>query len=123
LNCASNNDLILSGTLNGAYMFLMRTDSNGNDLWYKSFHYGGNTLCTGYTAIQTSDGGFALGGFRYTIGQEETGNPVIVKTDSLGNQQWVKYMGGPLLDRSCLSCKFAHLMAILLWALLMVMKW
>ena len=93
-----NYDLILSGSLNGAYMFLMRTDSNGNNLWYKSFHYGGNTLCTGYTAIQTSDGGFALGGFRYTIGQEETGNPVIVKTDSLGNQQWVKYMGGPLLD-------------------------
>jgi hypothetical protein len=96
----SNYDLILSGTLNGADMFLMRIDSSGNKIWHKSFHYGGNTLCTGYTAIQTSDGGFALGGFRYTIGQEETGNPVIVKTDSVGNQEWVKYMGGPLLDHA-----------------------
>ncbi len=93
-----NSDLILSGSKNGAYMFLMRTDSNGITKWYKNFHYGGNTLCLGYTAIQTSDAGFALGGFQYTIGQEETGNPVIVKTDSLGNQQWVKYMGGPMLD-------------------------
>jgi hypothetical protein len=98
IELCDNHDLILSGSMNGSYMFLMRTDSSGNERWHKSFHYGGNTLCTGFTAIQTSDGGFALGGFQYTIGQEETGNPVIVKTDSLGNQQWVKYMGGPLLD-------------------------
>ena len=86
--------------MNGTHLLLLRTDSTGNELWHKVFHYGGNTLCTGYTAIQTTDGGFAVGGFRYTIGQEETGNPVIVKTDSLGNQQWVKYMGGPLLDHA-----------------------
>ena len=100
IELCNNDDLILSGTMNGAYMFLMRTDSSGNTKWYKNFHFGGNTLCTGYSAIQTTDGGFALGGFRYTIGQEETGNPVIVKTDSVGNQQWVKYMGGPLLDQA-----------------------
>jgi len=98
LNLCYNSDLIFAGSMNGSHMLLLRTDSSGNTSWYKLFHFGGNTLCTGYSAIPTSDNGFALGGFRYTIGQPETGNPVIVKTDSLGNQEWVKYMGGPLLD-------------------------
>ncbi|MBP6872816.1 MAG: hypothetical protein KBC43_12475, partial [Bacteroidales bacterium] len=93
-----NNDLIFGGYMNGSYMLLMRTDSAGNELWHKLFHYGSYTLCTGYSVIQTTDGGFALGGFMYTIGQPETGNPVIIKTDSAGNQEWVQFMGGPLLD-------------------------
>jgi hypothetical protein len=101
----NNYDLILSGSMNGSHMLLWRTDSSGNTLWHKVFHYGSYSLCTGYTAIQTLDNGFALGGFRYTIGQPETGNPVIVKTDSLGNQQWVKYMGGPFLDDAAFLAK------------------
>jgi len=98
MDICSNNDLIFGGYMNGSYMLLMRTDSAGNELWHKLFHYGSYTLCTGYSVIQTTDGGFALGGFMYTIGQPETGNPVIIKTDSAGNQEWVQFMGGPLLD-------------------------
>jgi hypothetical protein len=98
LDICDNKDLIFSGSLNGSYMLLLRTDSSGITKWYKTFHYGNNTLCTGYSVIQTTDGGFALGGFQYTIGHPETGDAVIVKTDSLGNQEWVKYLGGPYLD-------------------------
>jgi hypothetical protein len=98
MDICSNSDLIFSGSLNGSQMLLLRTDSSGNMLWHKLFHYGSFTLCNGYSVIQTSDNGFALGGFMYTIGQNETGNPVIVKTDSAGNQKWVKFMGGSLLD-------------------------
>ena len=43
-----------------------------------------------------------LGGFMYTIGQPETGNAVIVKTDSSGNQEWVKFLGGPYLDNKAM---------------------
>lgn len=67
-------------------------------LWYKTFHYGTNTLCTGYSVIQISDGGFALGGYQQTITHPATGDPIIIKTDSLGNQEWIRYFGGPYLD-------------------------
>jgi len=102
LDICENKDLIFSGSLNGSYMLLLRTDSSGNTRWYKTYHYGTNTLCTGYSVIQTMDGGFALGGFKYTIGHPETGDAVIVKTDSLGNQEWVKYLGGPYLDNTAI---------------------
>ncbi len=97
-----NGDLIFGGSMNGSHMLLWRTDSSGITRWYKLFHYGSNTLCTGYSVIQTSDNGFALGGFMYTIGQPETGNSVIVKTDSSGNQEWVKFLGGPYLDNTAM---------------------
>jgi hypothetical protein len=98
----SNQDLIFAGSMNGSHLLLLRTDSSGNTLWSKLFHYGSYSLCTGYSVIQTSDGGFALGGFQYTIGQPETGDPMIVKTDSLGNQQWVKYLGGNYEDNKAM---------------------
>jgi hypothetical protein len=98
----SNSDLIFGGSMNGSHLLLWRTDSTGTTKWYKTFHYGTNTLCTGYSVIQTTDNGFALGGFMYTIGQPETGNAVIVKTDSSGNQEWVKFLGGPYLDNTAM---------------------
>jgi hypothetical protein len=102
LDICSNTDLIFGGSMNGSHLLLWRTDSSGNTKWYKTFHYGTNTLCTGYSVIQTTDNGFALGGFIYTIGQPETGNAVIVKTDSSGNQEWVKFLGGPYLDNTAM---------------------
>jgi hypothetical protein len=97
-----NHDLVFSGSLKGSYLLLLKSDSLGNTQWYKTFHYGSYTLCTGYSVIQTLDGGFALGGFQYTIGQPETGDPIIVKTDGQGNQEWVKYLGGLYLDNKAL---------------------
>jgi hypothetical protein len=102
MDACSNGDFVFGGWMNGSYMLLWRTDSSGNTQWYKTFHYGTNTLCTGYSVIQTSDEGFALGGFMYTIGQPESGNSVIIKTDSLGNQEWVKFLGGPYMDNKAM---------------------
>jgi len=102
MDICENSDLVFGGSMNGSHLLLWRTDSSGNTKWYKTFHYGTYTLCTGYSVIQTSDKGFALGGFMYTIGQPETGNSVIVKTDSLGNQEWVKFLGGPYLDNTAM---------------------
>jgi len=102
MDICSNGDLIFGGSMNGSHLLLWRTDSSGDTRWYKQFHYGTNTLCTGYSVIQTTDGGFALGGFKQTITHPPTGNPIIVKTDSLGNQEWVKFLGGPYLDNTAM---------------------
>jgi hypothetical protein len=102
LDICTNGDLIFGGSMNGSNLLLWRTDSLGATKWYKTFHYGNNTLCTGYSVIQTTDGGFALGGYKQTITHPPTGDPIIVKTDSLGNQEWVKYLGGPYLDNKAM---------------------
>lgn len=104
MDICSDNDFIFGGSMNGDRMLLLRTDSLGNMRWYRTFHLDPNTLTTGYSVIQTSDGGFALGGFSYYIGNPESGDPIIIKTDSLGNQEWIKYLGGNFLDnRAMLS--------------------
>ena len=76
-------------------MWLIKTDSNGNALWNKT--YGGPDLETGNSVIQTSDGGYAIGGITASAGQG--GNDAfLVKTDSNGNMQWNNTYGGPKND-------------------------
>lgn len=82
---------------------LLRTDANGTQKWVK--HFGSSGLNAGYSVIQTTDGGFAIGGFWYVPGSPYyTGDPIVIKTDSLGNKEWEKNLGGPYLDnRAVLS--------------------
>ena len=60
--------------------------------WSKT--YGGTGYDTAYSVVQTSDGGYAVGGWLYS--NSVTGNDFwLVKTDSSGNLQWDKTYGGP----------------------------
>jgi hypothetical protein len=64
----------------GENIWLVKTDSAGNQLWSKT--YGGGVA---FSLIQTNDGGYALAGDGFSL----------VKTDSAGNQQWSKdYVDG-----------------------------
>jgi hypothetical protein len=70
-----------------SYYKLIKTDSNGNEQWNKT--YGGEG--TFYTAennygIITSDGGFMLSGF--IVGADKGWTAWLVKTDSQGNTMW-----------------------------------
>lgn len=71
-------------------MWLIKTDSQGNALWNKT--YGGFTWEYAYSVWQTSDGGYAVGGYTYGGGSEGEDEPQsgawLVKTDSAGTQQW-----------------------------------
>lgn len=103
-----NGDLVFTGELYPfqlpSKMILVRTDSIGKIRYFKSFGISG--INRGYSVIETTDFGFAIGGFWYIPGDQiATGDPIIIKTDSLGNQQWIKNLGGPIVDNRAMLCK------------------
>jgi hypothetical protein len=72
-------------------VYLIRTDTNGEQLWERT--YGGLQYDAGLDLLQTSDGGFLLLGWTYSYGEGQR-DFYLIKTDSLGNQQWQETYGG-----------------------------
>jgi len=74
--------------INNNILFI-KTDSLGNQLWK-------TTIPVAYIGaasqiIETPDKGFIINGYNnsFTYGQ---GDCLLIKTDSMGNQQWIKYL-------------------------------
>lgn len=87
---------ILIGSTNsigaGGYdIWLIKTDSNGNKIWDKTF--GGINDDQGVSLSQTNDGGFIIIGNGGPSGQIYW-DLLLIKTDSSGNQVWAKLFGG-----------------------------
>ena len=78
-------------------VFILKVNENGQKEWESNFGTG-SYYYQGFSVIQTTDGGYAIGGYRFHIGQNETADPIIYKTDSLGNLEWEKNLGGPFDD-------------------------
>lgn len=74
---------------------LIKTDNLGNQVWVN--YYGGASYEGAYSLIQTSDTGYLLFGFTESFGAGQQ-DFYLVKTDSLGNQQWHKTYGSPGID-------------------------
>ncbi len=77
-------------------MYLIRTDSNGDELWTKNYgELSGNE--TGYSLAETRDGGFVLLGST-EISQTGKKNIFMVKTDAEGESEgignWTRIHGG-----------------------------
>lgn len=69
---------------------LVKFDSNGNILWYKT--YGGTKDDTASNIIKTKDGNYVILGYTASFG---TGGDVcLLKVDPSGNILWEKYYGG-----------------------------
>jgi len=77
-------------------VLLLKTDSAGNELWHQT--YGGNWAEQGTDVIQTPDSGYLIGGFFWQPGYNHSLDAMVLKTDSLGNEEWTQYYGNPDVD-------------------------
>jgi uncharacterized protein (TIGR02145 family) len=77
-------------------IFLIKTDSSGIEEWDQE--YGGDGFDRGYDVQITSDGGVVIGGATNSFG----GNwdYYLIKTDSLGIEEWSSTFGGQNSDMS-----------------------
>ncbi|MCE9538265.1 MAG: hypothetical protein K8R85_03485, partial [Bacteroidetes bacterium] len=79
---------------NGNYnydVYLIKTTSNGDTLWTKTFGGSGNDF--GYSIQQTIDGGYVITGVTNSF--NSANNAYLIKTDTNGNLLWSKtYEGG-----------------------------
>jgi regulation of enolase protein 1 (concanavalin A-like superfamily) len=80
-----------TGSPGGEDIWLIKTDSQGNSLWTKTY-IGENVYNHGYSVKQTNDGGYIITGFTWTsTNQQEVW---LIKTDSQGDSLWTKQFGG-----------------------------
>jgi len=66
------------------YAYLIKTDTNGNEQWNRTFEHIG--INNAHSVWQTADGGYILGGVVCT--SRDRGSVRLVKTDPYGNITW-----------------------------------
>jgi hypothetical protein len=72
-------------------VYLIKTDAAGDSVWTRT--YGGSHADEGYSAQQTSDGGYIIAGWTYSF--SPTGPDLyLVKTDSMGGALWTRVYYG-----------------------------
>ena len=79
----------------GADFWLLKTDEEGVEEWSKA--YGGPEDDSAYSAQQTLDGGYIIGGYTGSYGEGEV-DFWLVKTDERGNMSWSRTYGGVAND-------------------------
>ena len=103
LNCiqTSDNGFMLTGWVypseeDYSIPILLKTDSLGNYQWHQI--YDGPLAKRGQNVIGTPDGGYLIGGLRWNPAVYQTLDAMLIKTDSLGNEEWTKFYGNPTVD-------------------------
>jgi len=78
------------------YWFINRVDTNGNELFYKEYEWGGRNK--GATVDRAPDGGYVMGGHSRGYNVDSLTQAMIIKTDSVGNIEWVRDFGDKWMD-------------------------
>jgi hypothetical protein len=103
-SASSNSGAGCLDVLGSTDIFLLKTDSLGNELWYKTYGSPYQDLLT--WMVPTSDGGFLLTGtsmgegsdIPFHYGSNLSTDAIVLKTDSLGELEWVRVLGGSSFD-------------------------
>ncbi len=104
----TNNVAVLSSNVEYYYYhepYILIMDSLG-DVKYEFNYPDSGYFFHGNSIIQTSDGGYAIGAYKHIIGNYgmAIGDPIVLKTDSLGNKEWEFNLGGPYQDGTAILC-------------------
>jgi type IX secretion system substrate protein len=76
-------------------IFIMQLDSFGKLLWKKRYNWKSSDVAKSIELAD--DNGFLIGGYSdtFVIDKMYRGNPLVIKTDSVGNILWMRNLGGP----------------------------
>jgi hypothetical protein len=97
VRATSDGGYIVGGTgtpVNNEDYWLVKTDSNGNEQWNKT--YGGtlNDFSFSRSCLLTGDGGYIMTGCSYSHSNSSSkGDVWLVKTDATGNKEWDRGYG------------------------------
>ncbi len=81
-----------------ADVWLIKTDANGDTAWTKTF--GGTGYDSGYSVVQTTDGGYIIIGETQSYGAGNS-DVWLIKTGINGDPSWTKTFGGTEHDCDC----------------------
>ncbi|RKX69016.1 hypothetical protein DRP53_09420 [candidate division WOR-3 bacterium] len=78
----------------GFDVYLIKTDADGNTQWTKTI--GGRDEDWAYSVQQTTDGGYIIAGrtYSFALGNPDSGDVYLIKTDANGDTLWTKTFGG-----------------------------
>lgn len=77
-------------------VLLIRTDSEGKELWHRT--YGGPGDDIAWSVALNQDGGFTIAAQTNSFGEGKL-DAYLIRTDARGDTLWTKTFGGPEIDR------------------------
>jgi hypothetical protein len=85
-----------SGFIGNTDVYIVRTNKTGNFIWDKA--YGGSEVNWAEDIKPTADGGYIITGYISIPNNDNDYNIMLLKTDSVGNTEWLKNYGGSNWD-------------------------
>jgi len=87
-----------TGTLDGFNpdIYIIKIDACGTVVWEKNF--GGFKNENAGLIIETSDGGYLIGGQTTSFGDQDLGDMYVLKIDALGDLEWSKTYGSAKIE-------------------------